>query len=168
MDQSAEEPAIVELFRHNTWATLKLLDACAALTDAQLDLSAPGTFGTIRDTLGHLVRNEENYLSALTAEPVENPVRRGEFPGIAGLHERFRLSGERLAREAARVRLSDTVVRDWGGETVTVRPITLLAQAINHATEHRAHITTILGQNGIEPPVLDVWTYADEIDGEAV
>ena len=35
----------------------------------------------------------------------------------------------------------------------------LLIQAINHATEHRTHIKTILSQQGIQPPEVDSWTY---------
>jgi uncharacterized damage-inducible protein DinB len=32
----------------------------------------------------------------------------------------------------------------------------LLGQAINHATEHRAHVATIMSQRGITPPRMDV------------
>ena len=35
----------------------------------------------------------------------------------------------------------------------------ILVQAINHATEHRAHATTILTQLGIEPPAIDGWEH---------
>ena len=35
-------------------------------------------------------------------------------------------------------------------------------QAINHATEHRAHVATILSQHGVAPPELDGWTYDEE------
>jgi len=35
----------------------------------------------------------------------------------------------------------------------------ILTQAINHSTEHRAHIMTIITQQGIEPPEVDGWAY---------
>jgi uncharacterized damage-inducible protein DinB len=35
----------------------------------------------------------------------------------------------------------------------------ILAQAINHATEHRAQIMAILTHLGIQPPELDLWLY---------
>jgi hypothetical protein len=47
--------ALVELFRHKTWATLLLIEACQGLDEEMLDATTPGTYGTIRDTLHHLV-----------------------------------------------------------------------------------------------------------------
>jgi uncharacterized damage-inducible protein DinB len=35
----------------------------------------------------------------------------------------------------------------------------ILLQVINHATEHRIHVATILTQLGHEPPDLDLWQY---------
>jgi uncharacterized damage-inducible protein DinB len=34
-----------------------------------------------------------------------------------------------------------------------------LLQAVNHGTEHRAPVATILTQLGVEPPRMDGWTY---------
>ena len=42
-DHTSSEPAIVELFRHNLWANLRLLEACESLTPAQLQATAVGT-----------------------------------------------------------------------------------------------------------------------------
>ena len=49
---------LVTLCEHNTGANLRLLDFCARLSDEQLDASAPGTFGRVRDTLVHIVRDK--------------------------------------------------------------------------------------------------------------
>lgn len=94
---------LVDFYKHNLWANLLLLDACAPLTDEQLDASAPGTYGRIRDTLVHLFRAEERYLVRLTGQPPESPLRRGEFPGIATLRAHARRSGEGL------IAVTDTV-----------------------------------------------------------
>jgi uncharacterized damage-inducible protein DinB len=50
---------LVTLYEHNTWANLRLLDFYAGLSDEQLDASAPGTFGRVRDTLVHIVRDKD-------------------------------------------------------------------------------------------------------------
>jgi uncharacterized damage-inducible protein DinB len=49
---------LLELYRHKTWATLRLIEHCQGLGDEHLDATIPGTFGTIRDTLRHLVNSE--------------------------------------------------------------------------------------------------------------
>ena len=39
-------------------------------------------------------------------------------------------------------------------------PVSLfLLQAVNHGTEHRSQVATILTQLGVEPPEMDGWTY---------
>jgi uncharacterized damage-inducible protein DinB len=38
-----------------------------------------------------------------------------------------------------------------------------MVQAINHATEHRAQISAIITQLGMEPPDMSGWQYMEEI-----
>ena len=51
--------ALLELYRHKTWATLRLIKYCQDLTDETLDATIPGTYGSIRETPRHLVGAEE-------------------------------------------------------------------------------------------------------------
>src|SRR5438477_12930653 len=59
--------------RHGVWANEKLLDRCRALTDEQLELTVPGTYGTIRNTLAHIVASEEGYLVRLLGSLLHEP-----------------------------------------------------------------------------------------------
>ena len=150
--------AIEALFHQNLWANLKLLEACEGLDDAVLDATVPGTFGSIRDTLIHVVRAEAGYFRRLTGEEFDRSGW-GEVPTLEQLKAAVRWTGEGLLREAARVQPSDTQSVQWDGETVEFPASILLVQAINHATEHRAHIATILTQQGVTPPEIDGWSY---------
>ena len=38
-----------------------------------------------------------------------------------------------------------------------------MMQAINHATEHRTHVSTMITQLGLEPPDMAGWQYMDEM-----
>jgi uncharacterized damage-inducible protein DinB len=149
----------VALFHQNTWANLQLIDACAALPAEQLDLTAPGTFGTIRHTLTHLVANEERYLALLSGQPTTKPIQRGERLTLPELRARAEAAGAGLAREAARVGMDDTVTEEYQGQMETVPAYIVLTQALQHGAEHRGHIATILSQHGITPPALDGWAY---------
>lgn len=154
---------LVELFNHNRWANLHLLDACAGLSDEQLDASTPGTYGRIRDTLVHLLAAEERYVTLLTGQPPERPLRESDgFPGLDELRARAHRSGEALIAAAARVRPTKVLRGTRGGQPYAIPVVVPLIQAINHATEHRAHVVTILSQQSIEPPILDGWTYGEE------
>ena len=50
---------MIEPFRHNSWATLRLLDFCREIDPGLLDATARGTYGSIGETLAHLVGMEE-------------------------------------------------------------------------------------------------------------
>ena len=56
-------PLLHDAFAHHIWATERVIDECAALTGEQLAAPAPGTYGSIIDTLRHLVRSDGWYLS---------------------------------------------------------------------------------------------------------
>ncbi len=155
--------ALVELYRHNLWANLRLLDACAVLGDEHLDASAPGTYGRVRDTLVHLFAAEERYVALLSGQRPERPLsERDPFPGFAELREHARRSGEALIEIAGRTGPDVMLRGTWRGEPYEMPAAVLLVQAINHATEHRAHVMTVLSQQGIQPPSLGGWTYGEE------
>lgn len=151
---------LAEVFRHNRWANLVLLDACANLSDEVLDTSVPGTFGTIRATLVHLVAAQGRYLVAL-AGWTPNPAIREDaaFAGFASLRDEMVRTSDALVDVAGRA-VSDTILRGVrGGEPYAIPASVFLIQAINHATEHRAQVATIMGQLGIVPPTVDGWAY---------
>jgi uncharacterized damage-inducible protein DinB len=60
------------------------------------------------------------------------------------------------------VQATDTVQLDWDGTLREVPKTVILAQVINHATEHRAQIMAMMTQIGVEPPELSSWLYFDE------
>jgi uncharacterized damage-inducible protein DinB len=156
-----------ELFKHNQWANLRLLDACAGLTEAQLAGSAPGTYGAIHETLVHISAAEERYVALLTGVQPEDSLRESAgFPGIPELRARVRRSGEQLLAAAARTPPEQILRGTRRGEPFAIRAVVPLVQVINHATEHRSQVMTALSQQGIEPPVLDGWTYGKDVLGE--
>src|SRR5438132_5813683 len=55
-------PPMLRQLRHDVWATERLIEHCRGLTPEQLELTVPGTYGTIRRTLAHIVAADERYL----------------------------------------------------------------------------------------------------------
>src|SRR5207302_8953903 len=64
-------PPLIEAFRYHKWANLHLLDVCARLSDEQLQLTTPGTYGTIAATLQHLLAGEQRYLRPMAGHEPE-------------------------------------------------------------------------------------------------
>lgn len=154
-----ENETIATLFRHNLWANVRLFEVCAHLSDEQLDASVTGGYGSIRDTMQHIVNSERSYLQRITTgKPYRRP--QGAPPlTMAEMQDSIRTSGEGFIVAAPKVQAQDSVAVDWEGTPRSVPSTILLTQAINHATEHRAQITAVLTHLGVEPPSLDGWTY---------
>jgi uncharacterized damage-inducible protein DinB len=155
-----------DLFRHNVWANLRVIDLCSGVSDQQLDATVDGTYGTIRATLVHIVGAEEAYLKRLTADERWDPMDDDWWEGFDELRRRTTDAGEALVAEAGRQDV-DRVVRWVGrddGVHRSMRASLLLTQTINHSTDHRSQVFTILTQVGVEPPELDGWSYARATD----
>ena len=149
-----------DFFKYNLWANLRLLDACAQLSDAQLDATMKGTFGSVRETLMHLLAAEEVYARHFTGtSPTPRLKELTTFPGFDELRRRAELSGNELITIAEQGDLSQIFHLDEG--TYEAPAIIILIQAIDHGIDHRSQIATLLSQQGIEPPALDAWAYND-------
>ena len=149
---------LVEGCRYNRWANLHLLDVCARLPDEHLQLTTVGVYGTIADTLLHLIGAERMYLWRLGGQK-GRVTRRHKFPGVAALRRQAALSGDQLITVAKRIDGEATVVSKWPEGAFTIGKGIILLQALHHGNDHRTHICTILGANGIEYGDMDVWSY---------
>lgn len=147
--------ALDHVLLHNAWANRTLLEFCARLEPAALELTATGTYGTLYGTLQHIVGAEQFYIDLLTDEMLGTPVRRTERRTLEDLIAIAGLTGAR----AIAVDASDDAARVIAsGEDQTTVGI-VLAQLVHHGNEHRAHATTILGSHGRTTPKIGAWTY---------
>ncbi|GCE21038.1 DinB family protein [Dictyobacter kobayashii] len=151
-----------EFFQYNLWANLRLLDACAQLSDAQLDATMIGTFGSVRETLMHLFASEEGYVKSFTGTTPTPPLKElNTFVGFDELRRRAERSGKELITIAEQRDLSETFYLDGG--TYEAQAVIVAIQAINHGIDHRSQIATLLSLQGIELPALDSWGYNDAL-----
>lgn len=145
--------ALVELFKHKTWATLLIIDGLQGMDADVLDLTTPGTYGTIRATLQHLVAADESYLATITGRQPADPLS-AEQVALEALAERTRELGplwDVLARDPETPSREVTTRDGWRAPAAV--PI---AQAIHHAECHRGHVLSIIGAHSIELPGLDI------------
>lgn len=161
LEPANSEAPLVALFRHNLWANLRLLDACAALDEQQLAATTEGVYGPIYDTLNHIVRAERSYLNHLTDIPQGTPPPWEDRPDIAALRKYARETGEGLIKEAAAATPSDIVHLQWDEKRWPIPAGMIFTQSITHSTEHRSQVMTILTRQGIAPPDLSGWAFIE-------
>jgi uncharacterized damage-inducible protein DinB len=156
-----------DAFGHHVWATLRVIDACAELEPGQADTAVPGTYGSIIQTLRHLVAADAGYLFALTGGRI--PLAETEGMDLSALRAEMEGHGAVWSSLLAEDPDPTAVVvrrRDDGSEThapVSIR----LAQALHHGTDHRSQVCTALTALGVEPPAIDVWDFG-AADGRVV
>ncbi|TMG70258.1 MAG: hypothetical protein E6H86_01460 [Chloroflexi bacterium] len=157
-------PPLIEAFRYHKWANLHLLDVCARLSDDQLQLTTPGTYGTIAATLQHLLGGEQRYLRRMVGhEPQIH--EKDKFPGVGALRLIAERSGNQLIEAAGRISPDDVIDTQYGDRQFRLHLGVVLLQALHHGNDHRTHICTILGAHGLEYGDMDVWAYGEATGG---
>lgn len=152
--------ALLEAFRHNNWATKKLLETCRGLTSEQLASSATGTYGDILATFNHIVLAEGGYLRRLADGAPDWVSEDGEGSDLDVLSARVE-EMEPLWEKflSTPVDAEKVFVVDQGLREVYAGII--VAQVLHHGSAHREQICAILTSFGIEPPDVQAWGYAE-------
>lgn len=151
------ENILARIFEHNNWANQQIATACLALTDAQLDAEPhSATRGNIRETLIHLARSQQGYLNTLTLPVEARPKIQLTLPEVPAALEKSGQGLISLARGEFGAPLPEQLKKLDG---YTVAPWVVMLQVINHATEHREQIKSMLTALGITPPDIDGWDY---------
>ena len=151
-----------DFFKYNLWANLRLVDACSQLTDAQLDFTSQGMYGSIRETLVHIFAGEERDMHDCNMAhliPTPQLDESTPFPGFDELRQRAKNSGTALIHVAEQADPNEILHLP---EDYRAPMFIVLMGAISHSIEHRLQIVTLLGFQGIKPPRLDVWGYNND------
>ena len=151
-----------QLARYNVWATARLLDAVARLSDDAYRRDVGLFFKSIHGTLNHLLVGEHHIWFPRFAE--------GASPRLAlnaeleadrqMLDERLRagsLRWEPLIATMDEARFADTL--DYvttQGVAVSLPFAATLAHVFNHGTHHRGQVTAALTAMGQPCPELDL------------
>ena len=152
------------MFAHNNWANLQIIRACAALCNDQLDAEPQSaTKGSIRRTLFHLATSQQAYLELLTM-PLEEWLTHDQSSPFAELEAFVSKSGEALLALAR----GPSTISNQGQikmpDDHLVEPWVIMVQIINHATEHREQIKSMLSAIGVTPPDVDGWMFGEAVN----
>jgi uncharacterized damage-inducible protein DinB len=152
---------LVELLKHNTMMNGRLVEACRGLNDDQLRSTVNGTYGTVGATLVHVANGQDSYAARFLGTERGERLAEDPFPGFDSLSTCF-ARGNALLESAASQADEEGYVEVEGDDPVgkwRMHRSLLLLQAINHGTEHRSQIATILTQLDITAPEMDGWTF---------
>ena len=148
------------LFRHMAWANGYVFDCLANLSEGQLLLTAPNDDWSAAAILEHLTGSR--YADLLDGQGYTEtavPTNGNEVRALKQLSATFD------GRLRAAAQEPDGFVEFNRGERVIRRSRqTIAAQAIHHATEHRAQIAGIFANHGlkiVDLDEIDLWACAN-------
>lgn len=156
---------LTTMLAYNRAANARLLDLAGTLDDERLDAPIEGAYGTIRETLVHLVGVEwrwrtivETHVPPVVPVPVPRPATVEVLKAFA-------------EAESAAVRawltgrsdedLSTPVLIIWSGDTVHFTPWHALVQLCMHGVQHRSEVAIGLTRLGLNPGDLDFIFFVD-------
>ncbi|MGV0960341.1 MAG: DinB family protein [Limnohabitans sp.] len=156
------------LARYNVWATERLLNAVAVMTEQDYRSDVGLFFQSVHGTLNHLVVGEHLLWFRRFSEGVSPKVALN-----AQVHEDRAAVAQALQEGASRwiAQIAVWPPERWNGvlsyTTMRGAPASLpfaatLAHVFNHATHHRGQITAALTHLGYECPELDMVYFLQE------
>ena len=161
---------IALMARFNAWVNKRVYDCVAGLSDADYRKDRKAYFGSIHNTLNHLLVVDRAWTGRIRS------VDRGITSLDQILHDDFAaLRAAREAEDAALIELVDGLsdeelqrpvsYRFLGGDgSHANRRDHILITLFNHQTHHRGQIHVMLTQQGIDPPPLDVIHFLNEAE----
>jgi uncharacterized damage-inducible protein DinB len=153
-----------DLFAYNAWANAQVFAICRDLDQARLDENAPGTYGTLTETLKHLVQVETNYAHMLQEQPLPTAEARDAFfahdvPWFAEAAAQAGRVYAKLVADASDAWYDEPLHVPWFDFALTKQDG--LLQVLSHSAQHRAQVCSALGQRGVVVPDLD---YVDFVE----
>lgn len=163
-----------KLLKHMAWANQEIIGAIEALPKEALDAYAVNPEWTVGTIVRHIGSASNWYVWRLLDREAFTPEEKAywdarlkdddeESPKMQDLNYVLEVlcSSDALLLEQSLLPDAD-VPREFRGEQQVFKRSTILAQAVHHATEHRAQAVAALELRGFESIVLDdfdVWSY---------
>jgi len=151
-----------EHFAYSAWASQRLVQAAAALTEAELQRDFQTADRSVLGTLVHTFAADRVWLARFRNLP-NPPYSTPEDHRIAVLVEQwpalYREWDEWFAAQDDSSLTADLHYRDMKGNAWSNPVWKLALHIVNHATHHRGQVSGFLRTMGHTPPVLDLVAY---------
>ena len=161
--------ALTELLAYDRWANHKILEAVTKLDTVQFTKPMGGSFGSVRDTLVHLVWAEWIWTKRWKGTSPQERADPRDFPTaesiakymeeIEAVQAKIFANGDPYMR-GIHVRYTNLKQEIWEYSLED-----MVHHLTFHSAYHRGQIATLLRQLGEVPPTTDYLVYLDETRG---
>jgi uncharacterized damage-inducible protein DinB len=158
------------LFDYNAWANHRMLEGCDALDADQFLEPLGGSFGSVRNTVAHIMDVEWLYLERWQGRAPSSFPKAENYPDLLHIRERWRQierDTDIYLKNLSEKDLSCVIeFRNTRGILYRHSLWEVMQHLINHSTYHRGQVTTLLRQLGATPESSDLITFYRERSGQ--
>jgi uncharacterized damage-inducible protein DinB len=157
---------LLDLIRYNDWANERMMEAIRSVSEESRRAPITSSFGSLRETLGHMVSAEWIWLQRWNGQsPATAPGWVASDSTDRFIERLAEIRKQRLAwlwelDEAAFEKTVD--YSNLAGNTYRNSLADLIRHVVNHSTYHRGQLATQLRQLGQVPPSTDFIVYRRE------
>ena len=154
------------LYDYSCWANRKLLGVVSELPPEQFTQSVAGSYGSIRNTLVHVLSAEWGWLDRCGGPSRGERLKPEDYPTVESLADAWK-QVENYMRAFLAALTDDDLSRDvefalGAGPTRSLRLGDLLQHTMIHAVHHRGQAALLLRALGYAPGNFDLVLYASE------
>jgi uncharacterized damage-inducible protein DinB len=151
------------LFDYNYWANRKLCAVLAGLTSEQFTAPVAGAYGSVRNTMVHILSAEWGWLDRCGGAPRGPALVASDYPTLASVVERWQHVEVSMRAFLSGLRDEDldrAVEFALGsGPKQTRRLGELMQHAVIHGVHHRGQVALLLRSLGYVPGNFDLLLY---------
>jgi uncharacterized damage-inducible protein DinB len=160
--------------QYNRWMNERLYDTCEQLGDAERKRDRSAFFGSIHNTLNHLVLADQGWLRRFAREGVAFTALPDTLFALPETYSLDLVLYDNWADLRAKRAQLDAAIEQWVTQMPPDFPMHTMHYAnskgvqrvhpawqaithfFNHQTHHRGQVTTLLMQAGVDPGVTDL------------
>ncbi len=161
---------IQALFAYNEWANRRTIEGCESLDIEQLLEPLGGSFGSVRNTLAHIMDVEWLYLERWQGRSPTGLPKVENYPDLVQIDERWKTIDEAMREYVRALSHADLVrvleFRNIAGNVFRDPLWQTMQHMVNHSTYHRGQVTTLLRQLGGKPRSTDMIAFYRERPGQ--
>lgn len=151
------------LYGYNYWANEELLAVVSKLTPEEFTQPVSGSYGSVRNTLVHILSAEWGWLDRCGGHPRGHALQAADYPTLASLLARWNEVESHMRAFLTKLNDEDLLrpihFSLANGPTQTMKLGELLHHAAIHAVHHRGQIALLLRALGKTPGNFDILFY---------
>jgi len=157
---------LVRLYDYGYWANRRLFGVISELTPEQFTQPVAGSYGSVRNTLVHVLSAEWGWLERCGGRARGERLKPGDYPTLDALVETWdRVEG--YVREFLAGLTDEDLAREirfaiGGGPASSATLEALMQHAAVHAVHHRGQVALLLRALGYAPGNFDLLYFSTE------